>query len=96
MKFITIVAAIGLLAGSSAATLAASAKSKAPGQEMQQPGAVNTAPGASEFAPGHLKKAAHQRSARNFAPGHTKRSTHIAAGPKLKAKATTTGSGMKY
>jgi len=90
-KLIIILAAAGLLAGSSGLALAASAKSNAPGQQMQQPGAVNTAPGASEFAPGHLKKAAHLRSAKTFAPGYRK--THLVTAPKLKGKASTTGSG---
>src|SRR5438105_13765166 len=74
-KLITLVAAAGLLVGSSAAALAAGKSMNMPGHKMQRFGSVSGHPGASGYAPGHQMQARGSRrgspGASGYAPGRT-------------------------
>ena len=74
-KVLLLLAAAGLVVGSSTASLAKSGKSKlTPGHKMQRMGSVPGHPGASGYAPGHLKQSKFSRrgpGASGYAPGRT-------------------------
>ena len=78
-RILSIVAAAGLLIGTSAAAYSQSNPSNAPGQRMQDRGSAPGQPGASGYAPGREMQEKGNRTrepgASGFAPGHQDETT---------------------